>query len=108
MDPVDILFHIANRNYKALGYDKPTKTVMGLSGPYEVDMFPLPLRASAAADVAQYIHPKRKAIEFHDKSEDKPQVVFVAAWGSTQEATDDPDQDSEAVHATSGTAEDPQ
>lgn len=63
IDPFEVLLLIANGDWEALGYESPTKTLMSMGQPYEVDVIALADRRAAASDAAQFLLPKRKAAD---------------------------------------------
>lgn len=64
MDPFEFLCHTFNGNWKALGYEGPTETRYTQTGQtYEVDRISMDHRVSAAREAAQYLYPKRKAVD---------------------------------------------
>lgn len=62
VNPFQILLYFASNNYEALGYS-PTTTKLTKQGPIEVMTISPELRKDAASDAAQYLYPKRKALE---------------------------------------------
>jgi hypothetical protein len=51
-------------NWKALGYDKPTKTIYSAEGmPIEVDRIDEALRQKSAKDAAPFLLPQLKSME---------------------------------------------
>lgn len=60
VDPFKLQLLFAKGDYVALGYDEPIKQE---------------IRARAIAEVCQYLHPKRKAIEVSDSREAKPYII---------------------------------
>ena len=93
VDVTAVLIHIVNNNWKALGYDKPTKTewVGADAVPVEVERIQLEHRMSAGKDLMKFMHPQLKAIE-HTGADGKdlnaPVIVYAAEWGGTAEPTD--------------------
>lgn len=81
VSPFEILLHAAAGHWRELGYDSPTVTKMTPQGSYEVELLPIELRLMAAKEAAQYLHPKKKAIE-HSGSEDGPPIKII---GTTDE-----------------------
>lgn len=64
VDPFEILLRIAKADWKGLGYDKPTRTMLTkLGDDIEVDVIEPGLRVTAAKAACEYIYPKRKAID---------------------------------------------
>lgn len=64
-DPFEILAHFAKGDWKALGYESPTR-VIGYSkdhGSIEADVITPELRQSSAKEAAKYVHPQKKAVE---------------------------------------------
>lgn len=62
--PIEILFQIATNDWDALGYDDGTVTRCGAGGvTYDEDVIQLDHRLHAAKELAQYLYPKRKALE---------------------------------------------
>lgn len=65
IDPFEILLRFAANDFKALGYEKRTKTIYTSEDTsYEVDIISPEARIQAAKDATQYLLPKRKATEF--------------------------------------------
>jgi len=63
-DPLTALVYWAKGDWKSLGYDKATKTVVTSDGQaIEVDRIDEQLRQSSAAELIPYLFPKLKAIE---------------------------------------------
>ena len=79
IDPWDILLFFAQGDYKALGYDSPYVSKYTTTGKEYQDLLISPeLRQKSAADAAQYIHAKRKAVEMElESNEDKPKTLIV-------------------------------
>ena len=75
VSPFEILLNAAAGNWRALGYDSPTTTKMSPNGTYEVEILPIELRLMAAKEAAQYLHPKKRAVE-HSGSDDAPPIKF--------------------------------
>jgi len=75
VSPFEILLHAAAGNWRELGLAGPTITKFGPNGSYEVEALPIELRIHAAKEAAQYLHPKKKAIE-HSGSDEGPPVQF--------------------------------
>lgn len=64
VEPFMILLYFASNDWKALGYESPTSTRYSTSGqPYEVDLISPKDRLFAATEAANYMYPKRKAID---------------------------------------------
>ena len=64
VDPFEIMLLFAKGDWKGLGYKKESTTRWTGNGiEYEEERIPPALRAKMAADVAQYIKPKLKAVE---------------------------------------------
>lgn len=65
VNPFEILLLTASGDWKALGYDKPTKTEwVGKDAiPVEVERIGVETRANAAKEACKYIMPQRKAVE---------------------------------------------
>ncbi len=87
--PLEILCHIANGDWKKLGYEKPTEvvSVTKQGDLIERDIITLQLRYSAASDVCSYLYARRKAVE-HSGTEGEPiklQVVYETEFGSSNE-----------------------
>jgi hypothetical protein len=62
--PFEILCLIANADWKALGYDGPQTIVQTKQGGrVMIDRINIVDRREAASEAAQYMYPKRKAIE---------------------------------------------
>lgn len=64
VNPFEILLLFAKNDWKRLGYDSKTITKFSVAGdPYEEDRISPELRHSSAGKAAEYLYPKRKAIE---------------------------------------------
>lgn len=70
--PFTMLLHAVAGNYQAFGYDKPTIIKMSKDGVYEEEVLPVPLRLMAAKEAAQYLYPKKKAIEISGAEDATP------------------------------------
>jgi hypothetical protein len=78
LSPFEVLMKIANREWESLGYPSEDKITPQL-------------QAHCAAEAAQYLHPKRKAVE-HTGKEGQPikaEVVWVTEFGGSRESDDD-------------------
>lgn len=63
-DPLKILCMFAVGDWKGLGYAGPTETRYAQGGAtYEVETISKDHRVKAAKEAAEYLHPKRKAID---------------------------------------------
>lgn len=67
VDPLEILLHAASNNYKELGYDSAIQTKLVGENAITEDTIPVSIRVQAAKEAAQYLYPKRKAIEHSGK-----------------------------------------
>lgn len=96
VDPFEVLLRFAKSDWKGLGYESPDHVVGKTQRGEEiiVDRISPELRARCAADAAQFMLPKLKAIEVEDKNEFKPVLVYTTEWGSKEEAADDGDSES--------------
>lgn len=75
IDPFEILLLFAGEKWEELGYKSPEMQKVTKDGSAVfVDRIPPELRVQAAKEAAQYILPKRKALEFELK--DIPEEVF--------------------------------
>lgn len=63
IDPFDCLMHIVNGDWKALGYDSPTKVVETENGVFHTDIIELKDRLIAAKEACSYLYPKKRAVE---------------------------------------------
>lgn len=62
--PIEALIHWARGDWKALGYDKGTKTVvLEDGGTLEVDRIDENLRQKSTKDVVGYLYPQLKSVE---------------------------------------------
>lgn len=63
-NPFEVILYFVQGNWRALGYEAPTKTLYTADGnPYEVDVITPEMRLSAAKEATQYLIPKKKALE---------------------------------------------
>ncbi len=94
VDPFEILLHYASGNWKALGHPKPTQTRYTMTGePYEIPIITEDMRIQSAKEAAQYIHPKRKAVEVTGEiKEEKAIIVYQTEWGSANETLGDDEE----------------
>lgn len=77
VDPLEILFHFASRNWKALGYSSETTTkVLKDGGTLEVERISPEMRLTAAKEAVRYIYPQTKAVELKP-SEDVKGLGFT-------------------------------
>lgn len=67
VDPLEILLHAASNNYQALGYESAITTKLVGENAITEDTIPISTRVQAAKEAAQYLYPKRKAIEHTGK-----------------------------------------
>jgi len=76
-DPFEILIYFAKGDWKALGYDEPVVSKWTNAGiEYEEHVIQPAMRLKAASDAAQYIYPKRKAIDVTQMlSEDEKSLI---------------------------------
>lgn len=92
VDPLKILLMIAKKDWKGLGYTKPTETKYSMHGhPYEVDLIPLPMRAFAAKEAAPYVNPRLKNVEHSVPGGEalEPVVIYHTQWTTTADKKDD-------------------
>lgn len=98
VDPFEILLNFAKGDWKALGYDSPTVTVVTKQGPFECDVVSPDNRLKAASEVCQYISPKLKAIEHSVEDGAILPTVYRVRWA------DEDDQDSGSSNAEKDSA----
>jgi hypothetical protein len=67
IDPLELLLNFAMGDWKALGYDSSIQTKLVGETAISEDTIPVSIRAQAAKEAAQYLYPKRKAIEHTGK-----------------------------------------
>ncbi len=77
VDPFEILLHFAAGDWAALGYKKGTRTILSMGRRAEIPVIPPEMRVKAATEAAQYLHPKRKAIEIAGSSDENAAPVRV-------------------------------
>lgn len=78
VDPLEILFHFASRNWKALGYNSETHTkVLKDGGTLEVERITPEMRLKAATEAVRYIYPQTKAVELKASEESGPGFKIV-------------------------------
>ena len=71
IDPLEILFHFAARNWKALGYNSEYQTkVLKDGGTLEVERITPEMRLNAAKEAVRYVYPQTKAVELKNGTED--------------------------------------
>jgi hypothetical protein len=71
-NPVEVLLRFAMNDWKGLGYESETRFLQdGLKGEKEIMHIPPETRMKAAAEAAQYLYPKRKAVE-HSAADGQP------------------------------------
>lgn len=71
VDPLEILFHFASRNWKALGYSTEYQTkVLKDGGTLEVERITPEMRLNAAKEAVRYVYPQTKAVELKNGTED--------------------------------------
>lgn len=74
VQPFEILLRAAAGDWRGLGYSSGFETKYTANGTaYEVDILPIDLRIAAAKEAAQYLHPKKRAIE-HSGSDELPPI----------------------------------
>ncbi len=77
-DPVEFNVMIAQNDWEALGYSKPTVTVYTKTGDsYEQDVISVSDRMSANNKLLDFMYPKRKSVEITN-SEDSSNVFLMA------------------------------
>jgi hypothetical protein len=70
VDPLEILFHFASRNWKALGYASEYHTkVLKDGGTLEVERITPEMRLNAAKEAVRYVYPQTKAVELKANEE---------------------------------------
>jgi hypothetical protein len=87
-NPFEVLLRFAANDWEGLGYPDETYTKMSNGCPYEVAYIEPETRLKAAKEAAEYLYPKRKAIEvtgdeggpikFKDASELSPEQRAAA------------------------------
>jgi hypothetical protein len=86
IDPFEVLLLFASGNWKKLGYDKE-RYISGMNeyGVFEKWTIDPAVRAKAAAEAAQYLFPKLKAIEHTGKDgeslNERPTVIVLPSNG---------------------------
>lgn len=89
VDPFKILLYFAKGDWASLGYSSSTREVVSKGVIIEQEVITPEIRVNAAKEAAQYIHPKRKAVDEMGKAEEpNSNIVFVSDWGGTFEPTD--------------------
>ncbi len=89
-DPLKILCQFASGDWKGLGYSGSTETRYTAQGQtYEVDTISKEQRLRGAQEAAQYILPKRKAIDHTIKPKIRHEVLHLD--GSTDVYTNEDD-----------------
>lgn len=77
VDPFEILLRFAKGDWKGLGYESETMTKIAAGGvKVEIERIDPELRMKAAAEAAQYLYPKRKAIELKSDQESPIEVYL--------------------------------
>ena len=71
VDPLEILFHFASRNWKALGYDTEyQQKQLKEGGSISVERITPEMRLTAAKEAVRYVYPQTKAVELKNGTED--------------------------------------
>ena len=88
-NPFEILCHIAQNNWEALGYSSATVTRFSIDGSqYEVPIITMDHRLRAAADAVEYLMPRRKPIEFNPEKEAREanleNATIELTWDDTE------------------------
>ena len=77
IDPLEVILRVVKGDWKGLGYTKPTRTKVNQFGQeFEVELIPIEMRVAAAMDAAQYLYPKRKAVELSNDSDEGFKIVL--------------------------------
>lgn len=101
IDPFEVLLLFAAGDWKRLGYESETFTKYGAGG-VENELFTIQpsVRAKAAAEASEYLHPKRKAIDVTATLDPHQPVEVNVQWAdddnlSTEDASSDapPEED---------------
>lgn len=86
VDPFEILLYFAKGDWKSLGYKSATKTMYTNTGePYEVEIITPEHRIKAAAESAQYLYPKRKAMEAQLIKNAEQSVNINLSWADNDD-----------------------
>lgn len=92
VDPLAIMLHFANGDWKALGYKSGrVRTGSDARGvPIYRPLISLALRMEAARSATPYVRPARKAVDASGDSDEKLKVnvVYETEWGSGAEPSD--------------------
>jgi hypothetical protein len=75
VDPLEVLLYACSNNWKALGYESEVRTRLVGENAVTEDAIPISIRIQAAKEAAQYLYPKRKAIE-HSGSIDSKNITL--------------------------------
>lgn len=82
IDPLEILFHFASKNWKALGYNSECHTkVLKDGGTLEVERITPEMRLNAAKEAVRYIYPQTKAVELTTGEGEKGFKVIFEDYG---------------------------
>lgn len=107
VDPLEILLNFAKGDYKALGYNTATKTVVDADGnQVQVDRIDEGMRQKAAKDAAPFIWPQLKGIELSGDASSAlaatlTQIFSGGAQGTGNNASDGDDGDATDAEADS-------
>lgn len=77
INPFEILLHIANGDWKALGYKDDKAVVQTKSGVSYCERITMDHRMAAAAHASQYLYPKRKSVEIHATAEESHSKLVI-------------------------------
>lgn len=72
VDPLEILFHFASRNWQALGYDSENCVKITKEGTVLTERITPEMRLQAAKEAVRYIYPQTKAVELSGTDGEKP------------------------------------
>ena len=86
VDPLEVLLHAASNNYQALGYDSEIRTKLVGENAITEDTIPINTRVQAAKEAAQYLYPKRKAIELKG---DDGENIFIQMLMNARSRTEE-------------------
>jgi len=94
VDPFEILLLFAKGDWQALGYEKEERLVsISDHGQIYEHVIPPALRQKSARDAAEYLYPKRKAVEVIGAEGENIFKTFAQIVAGVAESDDEPDHE---------------